>query len=58
MHKDVTRALSTCLRNGLSFMLVVMKRNPVKMYVESDLYSEDGEKACAMMCELITEARQ
>ena len=30
----------------------------VTLYEESDLYSEDAEKVCAMLCTFIAEARQ
>ena len=30
----------------------------VTLYEESDLYSEDAEKVCAMLCTFIDEARQ
>ena len=34
------------------------KRKPADIYIEADLYSENPQKVCAMMCEFITEARQ
>ena len=45
-------------KEWLKFHASGESEEPVVKYVEADLFSEDDEKVCAMMCKFVLEARQ
>ena len=48
--RDLSCGVLMCLKNGLIFYASGESEEPVVEYVEADLFSEDAEKVCAIMC--------